>query len=101
MNLKLLRKQKKMTQQDVANHLGCTPGVYSRYETGIREPSIETLIKLANLFDVSVDHLIGRQAIASAGLSTYEQTLVTAARSADERAREDALHILTTHEMSN
>lgn len=98
MNLRLLRKQKKMTQQDVANHLVCTPGVYSRYETGAREPSIETLIILANLFDVSVDYLIGRQAIDYAGLSIYENTLVTAARSADARAREDALNILMSHE---
>ena len=97
MNLKMLRKQRRMTQKDVADHLCCSPGVYSRYETGEREPSIDILIILADLFKVSVDYLIGRQDIAFAGLSIYEKTLVTAARSADERAREDALNTLMTH----
>ncbi len=45
----------------VANHLGIAQPSYSRYENGSAEPSIDTPIKLANLFDVSIDYLTGRE----------------------------------------
>jgi len=59
-NLKVFRIQNNMKQQDVADHLNITQEAYSHYEKGKREPNIDTLIKLAELFRVSVDVLIGR-----------------------------------------
>ena len=59
-NLKLLRKQKRMTQQQVADHLNITHAAYNFYERGTREPNLNTLIKLAELFEVSLDILTGR-----------------------------------------
>lgn len=47
--------------QQVADAIGVTNNTLSRYETGKREPSVQFLIKLANLFDVTVDYLIGRE----------------------------------------
>ena len=60
MNLKLLRQQKNLTQSDVANQIGITQTTYSRYESGARQPDIETLTRLANFYDVSVDQILGR-----------------------------------------
>jgi transcriptional regulator with XRE-family HTH domain len=97
MNLKEIRNFKGFTQKAVADYLGCSAVVYSRYETGDREPSIDTLIRLADCFCVSVDYLLGRQNTESSGLSSYEIALIAAARSADERARQDALNMLTAH----
>ena len=57
--LKLLRKQKGLTQKEVAFALGIALTTYANYEQGTREPSVETIIKICKYFDVSSDYLIG------------------------------------------
>ena len=59
MKLRELREQKGVTQKEVANAVGCTPTVYSRYEREEREPDILTLCRLADYFEVSIDSIIG------------------------------------------
>ena len=59
MKLRELREQKGVTQKEVADAIGCTATVYSRYERGEREPDISTLCSLADYFEVSTDILIG------------------------------------------
>lgn len=61
MLLKEIRLRESKTQQQVAEALNLTQFTYSNYETGKTEPSIETLIKFADYFSVSVDSLIGHQ----------------------------------------
>ena len=61
MKLKELRKLKHLKQGEVAKILNISQTCYSYYESGRNEPSIEMLIKLANLFNISVDTLIGRE----------------------------------------
>lgn len=97
MNLKDIRVKRNMTQQAVANYINCSSVVYSRYESGKRQPSIETLLKLAELFGVTLDFLLGRQNLEDSTLSEYERQLVMASRSADERAKDDALQMLLMH----
>ncbi|ARX66042.1 XRE family transcriptional regulator [Bacillus toyonensis] len=58
--LNSLRKEKKLRQEDMAKHLGIARTTYAMYEQGNREPDYDTLQKLANFFDVSVDYLLGR-----------------------------------------
>lgn len=86
-----------MTQRAVADYIGCSSVVYSRYERGTRQPSIEMLLKLADLFGVTVDFLLGRQALEDSTLSEYEKKLVLASRNADERAKGDAMQVLLSH----
>ena len=97
MELKKIRTQKGLTQQAVADGIQCSPTVYSRYERGEREPSIETLLKLSAFFDVTVDYLLGNGETSLSTFTKYEIDLVMAAREADERAREDALNTLRSH----
>lgn len=54
------RKINKMTQRQVAEALKIKQPSYIRYEKGDAQPSLESLVALANLFDVSVDYLLGR-----------------------------------------
>ena len=61
LNIKELRKEKKCTQLDVAEHLKIARTTFSAYEQGQNEPDIETLKKLADYFCVSVDYLIGHE----------------------------------------
>lgn len=60
MRLKELRIAKGMTQNELAKVIGYSSLSYARYEKGEREPDINTLCKLADYFEVSVDYLIGR-----------------------------------------
>ena len=55
------RKLNNMTQRQMAEHLGIAQPSYIRYENGSAEPSLDALVKLADLFDVSVDYLLGRK----------------------------------------
>ncbi len=54
------RKLNKMTQRQVAQKLDIKQPSYIRYEKGQAQPSLENLVLLADLFDVSVDYLLGR-----------------------------------------
>ena len=54
-----LRKKKKVSQGDVAKALNVTRQAISQYETGDREPRLETWQKLASFFHVSVPYLQG------------------------------------------
>lgn len=58
--LKILRKEKGLTQTQLANAVGLGRQAYAYYEKGEREPSPETLCKLADFFGVTVDELLGR-----------------------------------------
>lgn len=58
--LRELRKSKKMNQNDIAKHLGISLSGYASYEQGVANPSIDTLLKLAELFEVSTDYLLGK-----------------------------------------
>lgn len=55
-----LRKEKKLTQSDLAEVLGISRQAYSNYEAGKRQPDNETMLKLAEYYNVSVDYLLGR-----------------------------------------
>ena len=59
--LKTLRKEKKLTQKELAEQIGIKQNSYSDWETGKSEPSFENLIKLADLLEVSLDWLFGRE----------------------------------------
>ena len=56
--LKYLRKHQELSQIEVAKRLNINQPRYNRYEMGIFEPDMETLKKIAQLFDVSLDYLM-------------------------------------------
>ena len=60
-NLASLRNARKFSQREVSEALGMSVRSYIRYELGEREPSVTTLIALANYFDISLDALVGRE----------------------------------------
>lgn len=62
MKLKEFRVMKNLTQQQIADKLEINQKTYSNYENGRAEPSVQNLIKLAKLFGVSVDALVGNDA---------------------------------------
>lgn len=58
--LRELRTERNMTQEELANRLGIVKATVSGYETSQTYPSIEVLIKLCDIFDVTSDYLLGR-----------------------------------------
>ena len=50
-----------MLQKDVAALLGIDRTTYAKYESGASEPNYETLLKLAEIFGVSTDYILGRE----------------------------------------
>lgn len=58
--LRHIRNAGHKTQREVADALGVQARSYQAYEGGAREPNIAKLIALADLFDVSLDYLMGR-----------------------------------------
>lgn len=57
--LKNLRKQAGLTQVDVAGELGISQQAYASWERGVKRPTQENLVKIAQILNVSVDYLVG------------------------------------------
>lgn len=86
MNLKQLRISEGKTQVEIAKAINITQYTYSNYETGYTEPNIETLIKLADYYGVSLDYLVGRKFKNELGyLTENEKQLLTNFRNLSEQ----------------
>lgn len=57
--IKLLREEFNMTQQELADKIDGAKSTIAMYENGSRKPSLDALVKLANIFDCSIDYLLG------------------------------------------
>ena len=58
--LRILRRERKLKQKDMAEQFGQSPRAYQYYEAGARRPEYQHLLELADFFDVSLDYLTGR-----------------------------------------
>lgn len=58
-NLKAARERRNMTQKEVADSIGVAKSTYSLYESGQREPNVQTIKKIADILNVSADDLLG------------------------------------------
>ena len=80
-NIRSFRKQRKMTQEKLAEALGVTVGAVYKWESGQSQPELNLLVEMADFFDTSVDVLLGyrikdnRLDSALERMNTYCQTL--------------------------
>lgn len=58
-NLKIARERKGLSQKDIAESIGVARSTYSLYESGNREPNVQTIKKIADILNVSADELLG------------------------------------------
>jgi transcriptional regulator with XRE-family HTH domain len=72
-NLRKLRKEKNLTQKELAEYLGVTGRTIGYYESGERFPSPETINRIADLFNVSLDWLFGRTNIRTPIIQVSEK----------------------------
>ena len=91
--IRALRAEKNITQLRLSMELEVAQETISAYEKGKYSPSLNTLVKLADLFDVSIDYLIGRSDVrkpeSAALLQDEEALLISRYRSLNslDRAR--------------
>lgn len=75
--LRELRARFGLTQEQIARKLNCHESAVSRWESGNRFPTGEDLVALSDLFRVSVDYLLGKQAqYAAPGTALLDQSLL-------------------------
>lgn len=70
-NIRSLRKKKGVLQKDLGRLLGVSRNAICLYEKGLREPSVESLIKICDFFEVSLDYLVGRDPASRKGEGEY------------------------------
>ena len=62
LKIKEYREELQLTQKELADKIGSLQRNVSNWETGAAEPDCETILKLAELFNISIDDLFGRNA---------------------------------------
>lgn len=67
--IKALREENRMTQSELARQLGITRASVNAWEMGISVPSTQYIVELANIFNVSTDHLLGVNHTSSINIS--------------------------------
>ncbi|MCK1167801.1 helix-turn-helix domain-containing protein [Streptococcus uberis] len=82
--LKSLRKQAQLTQAQVAEKLNISQQGYGDWERGVKKPTQDNLIKIANLFNVSLDDLLGNVKEDEVDLSEVELLFRTTSKGMTE-----------------
>jgi len=59
--LRELRKKRALTQEQLAAYLQTAKSTISQYENNVNEPDLRTIIRIADLFEVTIDELVGRE----------------------------------------
>lgn len=67
-----LRKIRKWSMQETADQLGIAKSTYAGYESGYREPSLQALSQLADLFETTVDYILKRGSDCNANIELTE-----------------------------
>lgn len=94
-NLRTLRAESGVTQKQLADAVGVSQQSINKYENHNIEPDVETLIRIADFFHISVDYLIGH-ATPSTELSVAETRLLAQYRRLSKKQRECVSLILQT-----
>lgn len=74
-NLKKARLNNGLSQAQLAELLGVAKSTYSMYESGKREPNIQTIRKIADILGVSVDELLGMDEICDYAMKVMAKTV--------------------------
>ena len=89
--LKQLRKEAGLTQKNIADNFNTSPQSYAQWEKGLRSPSKESLEKLANFFNVSIDYILGNSDIKNPNEKSELESLFN---QLDDEQKEKAIHFL-------
>ena len=88
-NVRALRRERPLTQEQLAEALGVTPGAVYKWEAGLSVPELPLILEMADFFDVSVDALLGHD-VRDGSLSALAERLNALCRNSDPAALEEA-----------
>ena len=86
--LKSCRENRKLSQRAVAEMLGVSAGIIPEYENGNRTPSSEKLVRLADIYNCSIDFLVGR--------SRSNDTYIVNISKLNDEEKEAVAHLIDT-----
>jgi transcriptional regulator with XRE-family HTH domain len=104
--IQTLREARRLTRPHVARVIGISPSQLYKYERGLHQPPAGPVAKLAKLFEVSPDYLLGltdrpQATYAESSLSAIERELLQYARSGDLQAAMERLLALSKETAKN
>ena len=88
-NIRAFRKERSLTQEQLSEALGVTPGAVYKWEAGLSVPELPVIVKLADFFDTSVDVLLGYK-IRNNSMEAISDRLNTYIRNSDPAALPEA-----------
>lgn len=104
-NLKALRDESGITQKQLAEAIGVSQQSINKYENHNIEPDIETLIRLADYFNTSVDYLIGHtqvrrkiEVVHSYELSTDESCIIDGYRKLSDKQKHCVSAVINSYQ---
>lgn len=95
--IKELRKEKNLTQEDLGKLINVTKVSICCYENGTRIPTLETMVALADIFEVSLDNLLGREIEVVAKKRRTRMSKEEVEFIKEIRKSERVFHLLTTN----
>ncbi|WP_290776490.1 helix-turn-helix transcriptional regulator [Anaerofustis sp.] len=102
-NIKYVREHKGITQKQCADTLGITLRAWQTYEQGVSEPKQELLCRIADMFGVTIDYLLGReigesdtidQLVGEFNMSTLEKKILEEYLELPDNLRKDFMEFL-------
>lgn len=103
-NLKTLRQQKGVSQQLLADFVMVSQQSINKYENHKVEPDIDTIVKIADYFDVSVDYLIGRTDVKHSAeklnyndLNISESKMINKFRALNDNQKECIINLIDSY----
>lgn len=90
----MLRKEKGISQCQAAKELGVSQALMSHYENGIRECSLEFVVKIADYYSVSCDYLLGRSTVRNNTIGYHEDEDEEKNSFLDEKFKPSVIHAL-------
>ena len=70
-----LREDADLTQRQIADYLQCDQSLYSKYERGVRQLPLESAVRLARFYAVSLDYLVGLTDVKMPGLKSRRKDI--------------------------
>lgn len=89
-----IRKNHNYKQTDLASKLNVSQQVISNIERGVTTPDIEQLKKIADIYQISLDKLVGREFLSDDS-DTIERQIINCIKQMDEKGRELSLGLLS------
>lgn len=98
--LKMLRKEKHISQREAADQLGVSQALLSHYEKGIRECKLDFVVKVADYYNVSCDYLLGRSPDKN-GAQIMVEDIPDPEKTVDKKLRNSIMPTLNKKLLSN